>query len=289
MIRSMTAYANIDQNTPWGRLTWEVRSVNHRYLELSIKLPEEFRALEPRLRERIAARVSRGKLDLFLRFKPDAAANVRELKLNRSYAEQLARLAKELDTVLPGLSHGNKLAALQMPGMIEEPDTDHAGLHGAALAQFESMMDEFIAMREREGTRTKVFMMEKIDGIDAVRAQVREWLPEIRHALRVKLETKLADLKQPLDPGRLEQELVLSLQRFDVDEELDRLSSHVVEARNTLKKGEAVGRRLDFLLQEFNRESNTLGSKSVDSRTTQASVELKVLIEQLREQVQNIE
>jgi uncharacterized protein (TIGR00255 family) len=173
--------------------------------------------------------------------------------------------------------------------MIIEPESDRAALHEAALAAFEHTLDEFVAAREREGERLRGFLLERIAQIEQITAQVRGWLPEIRLALRAKLDARLSELKQPLDPGRLEQEIVLQLQKLDVDEELDRLSAHVAEARRIVGRPEPAGRRLDFLLQEFNREANTLGSKSVDTRTSQASVELKVLIEQVREQVQNLE
>jgi len=170
-----------------------------------------------------------------------------------------------------------------------KPGLDQQALQQFAQEVLEQALDDMLATRTREGERLGVFLRDRLDGIERCVGQVREWLPEIRAGLRVKLEQRLADLKQPADPGRLEQELVLSLSRVDVDEELDRLTSHIAEARRILKLADANGRRLDFLMQEFNREANTLGSKSVDQRTTQVAVELKVLIEQMREQVQNIE
>jgi len=178
---------------------------------------------------------------------------------------------------------------LRYPGVVEDAGIDQLGLQADALALLDQTLAEFVAAREREGANLAAAMRERLDGIERIAAQVRGWLPEIRIALRARLDQRLADLKQPLDPGRLEQEVVLNLQKIDVDEELARLASHVGEARRVLSLPEAVGRRLDFLMQEFNREANTLGSKSVDARTTQAAVDLKVLIEQLREQVQNLE
>lgn len=284
----MTAFAVREETTPWGRLVWELRSVNHRYLELSLRLPEEFRALEGRLRERTAARVSRGKIDLGLRVRGATQAS-QGLKLNEGLAREIARLAAELGAIAPDLTAGTRLDALAWPGMIVEPDADQAAQHEAVAAAFEHALDDFVATREREGQRLRVFLLERLDGVAQLVTQVRQWLPEIRASLRQKLELRLADLKVPLDPGRLEQEVVLNLQKLDVDEELDRLTAHVAEARRILGRDEPAGRRLDFLLQEFNREANTLGSKSVDQRTSQAAVELKVLIEQLREQVQNLE
>jgi len=288
MIRSMTAFAAREDNTAWGQLAWEMRSVNHRYLELSLRLPEDCRALEPRLRERAAARLSRGKIDISLRLRGAQAASG-GLVLNVELAKQLAALSREVGLHAPDLAPGSRLEALGWPGMIVAPEQDLAALHEAAAESFEHALDDFIAGREREGARLGVFLRERLDGVQTIVAQIKQWLPEIRNALRARLDARLADLKLPLDPGRLEQELVLGLQKIDVDEELDRLAAHLDEARRILDRPDPAGRRLDFLLQEFNREANTLASKSVDSRTSQAGVELKVLIEQVREQVQNIE
>lgn len=288
MIRSMTAFAAAESTTPWGQFAVELRSVNHRYLEIALRMPEEFRSLEPRLRERIAARVSRGKLDLSLRWRREAGTGA-SLKLNDTLAHELARISRELAKIAPELAAGTRFEALAWPGMIVEPEADQGEQQAAWIAVLDSALDQFVANREREGERLAVFLRERLDGIERTVSEVRGWLPEIRTALRTKLENRLAELKQPADPGRLEQELVLSLSKIDVDEELDRLSAHLAEARAILDRPEPAGRRLDFLLQEFNRESNTLGSKSVDVRTTKASVELKVLIEQVREQIQNLE
>jgi uncharacterized protein (TIGR00255 family) len=287
MIRSMTAFAACERAATGGSLACELRAVNHRFHELSVRAPEELRAIEPALRERVAQKVSRGKVDLVLRFRPNAGGRA-ELKVNEPLLDQLASLATRAHGSFPGL-RTDFIELMRFPGVVEEDALDQAGLQAEALALLDTTLSEFVASREREGAKLAAVMRERIDGIERITAQVREWLPEIRTALRAKLETKLADLKLPLDPGRLEQEVVLNLQKIDVDEELDRLASHVSEARRVLGLPEAVGRRLDFLMQEFNREANTLGSKSVDSRTTQAAVELKVLIEQLREQVQNLE
>ena len=287
MIRSMTAFAACERAATGGQLACELRSVNHRFHELAVRAPEELRAIEPALRERVAQKVSRGKVELVLRFRPVAGSRG-ELRLNQALLDQLAEAAQGAQTRFPGL-RTEFTELLRYPGVVEEEALDQAGLQADALALLEETLAEFVAAREREGAKLAAVMRERIDGIERITGQVRDWLPEIRAALRAKLDGKLADLKLPLDPGRLEQEVVLNLQKIDVDEELDRLASHVAEARRVLGLPEAVGRRLDFLMQEFNREANTLGSKSVDSRTTQAAVELKVLIEQLREQVQNLE
>lgn len=287
MLHSMTAFASAEIVTPAGTLSCELRSVNHRYLELQLRLPDELRALEASLRERVTARIARGKVDLTMRLRPDAGA-VPTLDIDEALLDRVLERANGIAARVAN-SQFDPLALLAWPGVVREPVRDGAALHAAALALVALALEDFAATRAREGERLQGFMSDRLDAIAALVAQSRVWLPEIRTALRLKLETRLADLKVPLDPGRLEQELVLGLSKLDVDEELDRLESHVAEARGTLARGEAAGRRLDFLLQEFNREANTLGSKSVDARTSQASVELKVLIEQVREQVQNIE
>ena len=286
MIRSMTAFASGERVTEWGTLGCELRSVNHRFLEVGVRLHDDLRALEPVLRERIAARISRGKLDLTLRLRsPEGASG---LHADPGRLRELSDLAIDLSARFPGL-HTEFTQLLQFPGVLQAPATDAAGLQAQALALLDEVLDEFVAAREREGAKLAAAITERIDGIAAIAAEVRGIMPAIRVGQRNKLEARLADLAQPADPGRLEQELVIWLQKLDVDEELDRLDSHVTEARRVLQLREAVGRRLDFLLQEFNREANTLGSKSVDARSSASAVELKVLIDQVREQVQNIE
>jgi uncharacterized protein (TIGR00255 family) len=291
MIRSMTAYANAEDNAPQGWLAWELRAVNHRFLEAAVRLPEDLRALEPAVRERIAARVSRGKVDAGLRYRPPAAAA--ELLLDRHTAERLALVARELKSQFPRLAT-DFAGLLDWPGLLVKPEVDQAGLAQVALALVERALDDLVAGRQREGATLAVGLRERLDGVERIVAELRKALPDVRAALRAKLEARIADLahadgNRGFDHGRLEQELVLYLARIDVDEELDRLDAHVAEARRVLTLDEPVGRRLDFLMQEFNREANTLGSKAADDRTTRAAVDLKVLIEQMREQVQNIE
>lgn len=286
MIRSMTAYAGGERVTPWGTLGCELRSVNHRFLEVGVRLPEELRALEPQLRERVAARVSRGKLDLVMRLRaPEATTS---LAVNEALVEQLGDLALRLHSRFPGMRIGFT-DLLQYPGVLRADSTDAVALQAEALALLEETIDSFVQAREREGDKLSTAISERVDGVERIAADVRTLIPVIRDGQRTKLAARLADLPHPMDPGRAEQELVLWLQKLDVDEELDRLNSHIFEIRRVLRQREPVGRRLDFLLQEFNREANTLGSKSVDSRTSNAAVELKVLIDQIREQVQNIE
>jgi uncharacterized protein (TIGR00255 family) len=287
MIRSMTAFASGERATPWGTIACELRAVNHRFLELGVRAPEELRALEPAVRERISTRAQRGKMELGLRFR-GATASASELKVNLALLGRLSELALDCEARFPRM-HVEFTELLRFPGVVETSELDQAGLQSEALLLVEETIEEFCRAREREGAKLAAMMRERLDGIEAITSQIREWLPEIRVALRSRLDAKLGELKPPLEPGRIEQELVLWLQKLDVDEELDRLASHVVEARRVLGLKEAVGRRLDFLMQEFNREANTLGSKSVDARTSAAAVELKVLIEQLREQVQNLE
>ncbi|MGY1423943.1 YicC/YloC family endoribonuclease [Lysobacter sp. A289] len=286
MIRSMTAFASSESVTEWGTLSCELRSVNHRFLEIGVRLHDDLRALEPVLRERIAARIARGKVDVTVRLRsPEGASG---LQADPGRLRELGDLATELSNRFPGL-HTEFTQLLQFPGVLQAPATDAAALQAQTLALLDTVLDEFIAAREREGGKLAAGIAERVDGIAAIAAQVRELMPVIRAAQRAKLEGRLADLAQPVEPGRMEQELVMWLQKLDVDEELDRLDSHVVEARRVLTLREAVGRRLDFLLQEFNREANTLGSKSVDGRSSAAAIELKVLIDQVREQIQNIE
>ncbi len=285
-IRSMTAFASGESTTPWGTLACELRSVNHRVLEIATRLPDDLRALEPALRERIAARISRGKVDVSLRFR--AVEGGGALQVDRARLAELSRLSRELENEFPGL-RTDFSQLLQIPGVVKGEGVDTAALQADALALLDGVLDEFVAAREREGAKLAQAIVERLDGIAAIRETVRECIPAIREGQRTRLQFRLADLPVPVDPGRLEQELVLALQKLDVDEELDRLDAHLAEARRVLKLREAVGRRLDFLLQEFNREANTLGSKSVDSRTSSAAIDLKVLIDQIREQVQNIE
>ncbi|MBO9883436.1 YicC/YloC family endoribonuclease [Xanthomonas sp. D-109] len=286
MIRSMTAYAGAERITPWGTLGCELRSVNHRFLEVGVRLPEELRALEPQLRERVAARISRGKLDLMLRLRaPDAAQT---LAVNEALVEQLGVLAQRLGVRFAQMQV-QFVDLLQLPGVLQGQTADPAALQAQALELLDEVLAEFVAAREREGGKLAAAIVERVDAVERVAGEVRTLIPAIRDGQRAKLAARLADLPHPVDPGRAEQELVLWLQKLDVDEELDRLGSHIKELRRVLRQPEPAGRRLDFLLQEFNREANTLGSKSVDSRTSNAAVELKVLIDQIREQVQNLE
>ena len=286
MIRSMTAFASGERTTQWGTLGCELRALNHRFLELGVRLPEELRALEPALRERVSTRVARGKLDLTLRLRPPEGSDA--LQLNPRMVGQLSELALDLQARFPAMRI-EFTELLQFPGVLQTGAANPEALQTEALNLLDQVLTAFVAAREREGANLAAVIAERVDAIAQRAAEVRTLLPIIRAGQRAKLQARLADLAQTADQGRLEQELVLWLQKLDVDEELDRLDSHVIEIRRVLGQKEPVGRRLDFLLQEFNREANTLGSKSVDTRTSQAAVELKVLIDQVREQIQNIE
>jgi uncharacterized protein (TIGR00255 family) len=285
MIRSMTAYASAETGGSAGTLSCELRTVNHRYLELSPRLPDELRSLESMLRERIAAKLSRGKVDVTVR---SSDSRSESLQVNNALLSRLSELNLDMQSRFPGMQL-QFTELLRFPGVLQQEAADPEQRQAALLDVLDRALDALTATREREGAKLAEILRERLDAIERIVAQVREWMPEIRTALRARLESRLADLKQPADPGRLEQELVLQITRSDVDEELDRLSTHIAETRRVLGLKEPVGRRLDFLMQEFNREANTLGSKSVDARSTNAAVELKVLIEQMREQVQNIE
>ncbi|NND45054.1 MAG: YicC family protein [Xanthomonadales bacterium] len=289
MIRSMTGFASLERQYPFGRLAWEMRSVNHRYLEFSIRLPEEFRVLEPKIRDTLAQYLNRGKIDATLRYHEAPGAAGSEVELNRPLAEALLGLHRELQSAAGENQPVDLATILRWPGVVTEQLPDPAPLHAAALELLDEAARDLQQARGREGAEMVRNIVERLDGIGEWVGQLRGWLPEIRTALREKMQERIAELQQPLDPGRLEQEVSFLAQKIDVDEELDRLDAHVLETRRALELDEPVGRRLDFLMQEFNRESNTISSKSIDPRTSRAAVELKVLIEQIREQVQNVE
>ncbi len=286
MIRSMTAFAAGERNTPWGTLGCELRAVNHRFLELGVRLPDDLRAVEPAMRERISTRISRGKLDLSLRLRSGDSEDT--LQLNPTRVAHLAAMGRNLQEHFPAL-RVELIDLLQFPGVLQSNAADPAALHAEALSLLDEVLGQFIEARAREGANLAANILERVDAIARHAADARTLMPAIRAGQKQKLVNRLADLPQPLDPGRFEQELVMALQKLDVDEELDRLDSHLLELRRVLVQKEAVGRRMDFLLQEFNREANTFGSKSVDARTSALAVELKVLIDQIREQSQNIE
>jgi len=288
MIHSMTAFARCEQPTPWGTLTWEIRSVNHRYLEVTVRLPEYLRALEPEVRERIGAALNRGKVECHLKLRATTDTPV-EIALNRPLVERLLAVAAELEHLMgPGM--GLRMAdVLHWPGVVSETESAQEPLRQTTLACLDMVLAELIASRAREGARLAELIAQRGSAMRTQVQKVRERRPQVLARQREKLLAKLQELPAEPDSNRLEQELVLIAQRLDVDEELDRLTAHLAEITDVLARHEPVGRRLDFLMQELNREANTLSAKSADTETTRAAVELKVLIEQMREQVQNIE
>ena len=289
MIRSMTGFARVERQYDFGRLSWEMRSVNHRYLDFGLRLPEEFRPMEPDIRQRLGEYVSRGKIEATLRFFEAPGATGSGLQLNLPLARELISVHAEMARLASVEQQANFSQLLKWPGLIEEKRPDPEPLREAAMELLIEAIQELQAARSREGEQMANAVRERVDGIAVLITNLRSWLPEIRTGLRQRMLDRIGDLPQPLDPGRLEQEVAMLAQKIDVDEELDRLDAHVGEVNRILDLDEPVGRRLDFLMQEFNRESNTLSSKSIDQRTTQAAVDLKVLIEQMREQIQNVE
>ena len=286
MIHSMTGYARKEFKGDWGTAVWEIRSVNQRYLETYLRLPEQLRGLEPILRERFRKQLERGKVECNLRF--ESQTNAGQLQINEALAEQL------IDSALwvidrAGQGQLNPLDVLRWPGVMAAPEQDMDELNTRLLAGFDEVLALFVESRQSEGDKLKSVIEQRLDGIEGEVTKVRAFMPQILDWQRQKLIDRLAGAKLELEPTRVEQEIILLAQRIDVAEELDRLGMHIAETRKILKKGGACGRRLDFMMQEFNRESNTLGSKSINAETTQSAVELKVLIEQMREQIQNIE
>ncbi|WP_447867510.1 YicC/YloC family endoribonuclease [Rahnella bonaserana] len=287
MIRSMTAYARREIKGDWGSAAWELRSVNQRYLETYIRLPEQFRSLEPVVRERIRARLTRGKVECNLRFDLDPGAQS-TLQLNEKLAKQLVEAAQWVK-MQSDEGEINPLEVLRWPGVMLAEEQDLDAISNELLLALETALDDFISARESEGAALKAMIEQRLDGVSAEVIKVRAQMPNILQWQRERLVSKLEDAQVQLENTRLEQELVLMAQRVDVAEELDRLEAHVKETHKIMKKEEAVGRRLDFMMQEFNRESNTLASKSINADVTTSAIELKVLIEQMREQIQNIE
>ncbi|WP_233972288.1 YicC/YloC family endoribonuclease [Pectobacterium versatile] len=287
MIRSMTAYARREIKGNWGSAAWELRSVNQRYLETYLRLPEQFRSLEPVARERIRARLTRGKIECNLRFELDPSAQS-ALILNEKLAKQLVNAANWVK-MQSDEGEINPVDILRWPGVMSAEEQDLDAISAELLTALEGALDDFIAARESEGDALKGMIEQRLAGVSAEVIKVRAQMPNILLWQRERLQSKLEDAQVQLENNRLEQELVLMAQRVDVAEELDRLDAHVKETYKILKKEEAVGRRLDFMMQEFNRESNTLASKSINADVTASAIELKVLIEQMREQIQNIE
>ena len=287
MIYSMTAFSRFEVKGDWGNAVWEIRSVNQRFLETYFRLPEQFRGIEPLLRERFRKQLNRGKVECNLRFNANPGAEG-DLALNENLALQLVKHANWINDQTLNCKI-NPLEVMRWPGVMEAAETDVSVIQAELLVGFEQALTDFIAARSSEGENLKAMIEQRLTAITAEAEKVQTHMPEIIEWQRKRIIDKFTDANIDLDSTRVEQELVLLAQKMDVAEELDRLTSHVSETIKILNKGGAQGRRLDFMMQEFNREANTLGSKSINTDVTASAVELKVLIEQMREQIANIE
>ena len=287
MIYSMTAFARLEIKKDWGDAVWEMRSVNQRYLENYFRLPEQFRGLENTLREKLRQNLTRGKIECALRIESKKSANA-VLNLNKELADQVIQSLRWLK-VQAGEGEINLTEVLRYPGVEEAQEEDLDVISQDLLLAFDELLRDFIAMRGREGEKLQGIIQQRLDAISIEADKVRAQMPAVLQWQRERLLQRFEEAQINLDPQRVEQEMILLAQRVDVAEELDRLQMHVKETANILKKGGAVGRKLDFMMQELNRESNTLASKSINADITASAVELKVLIEQMREQIQNLE
>ena len=295
MTASMTAFSRQQLEQDWGSLTWEIRSVNHRYLETSIRLPDTLRGLENATREAVRKRLSRGKVECQLRYQATESAES-DLQIDRDLVRKLIDANRQIEqmigtstSVSASVNKVNSSDLLHWPGVIQEQVIDTGTLEKESLDLFNKALDDLVANREREGEALVGFLLQRVESIREIVVTIRDGMPAILAAQRKSLLGRVQELKVELEPARLEQEVVLHAQKADVDEELDRLDSHVKEVERVIKTSGQKGRRLDFLMQELNREANTLSSKSIVVNTTMSAVELKVLIEQMREQIQNIE
>ncbi len=287
MIASMTGFARRELAGSWGTLTCELRSVNHRYLEPGFRLPEELRPLESELRQLLSKHLKRGKVDCTVHLRGAQAAE-RELRVDAAALSRVAAALEQVHSALPTATI-DAVEILRWPGVVEAATQDSDALLGAGRTLFQQTLEDLGAMRAREGKRLHELIEQRCAGLGTLVTQVRARLPEIQTRIRTRLHERVAELLASVDRDRIEQEIVMQLQRIDVAEELDRLGGHIEETRRVMNAGEGAGRRLDFLMQELNREANTLASKSQDLDTTRITVDMKVLIEQMREQVQNIE
>ena len=287
MIYSMTAFARLEVKKDWGDAVWEIRSVNQRYLENFFRLPEQFRGLENTLREKLRQSLTRGKIECSLRIETKKQTNA-ELNLNKELANQVIQSLQWIKAQA-GEGEINLTDVLRYPGVVEAQEQDLDAISQDLLTAFDDLLTDFIAMRGREGEKLNDIIQQRLDAIAVEADKVRSQMPTVLQWQRERLLQRFEDAQVNLDPQRVEQEMILLAQRVDVAEELDRLQMHVKETNNILKKGGAVGRKLDFMMQELNRESNTLASKSINADITASAVELKVLIEQMREQIQNLE
>ena len=288
MLHSMTGFARESLETDIGTLSWEIRAVNHRYLDVQFKLPEDLRPQEQALRQQASSALARGKVECALFFRR-AVSRDSELKLDTELVELIGHRISELTAKLPNVAAANPIEILRWPGVVVQTELDTGPLFEQASALLDTTLAAMNEMRASEGLRIAEMLNTRCTDIAAIAAGVRKRMTDVLEATRTKQRERIEKLNIEADPTRLELEIALVSQKIDVDEELDRLDSHLVEIRDAINSGKPVGRRLDFLMQELNREANTLGSKSADSETTKAAVDLKVLIEQMREQIQNVE
>jgi len=288
MLRSMTGYARLERATDYGTLSWELRSVNHRYLDVGLRMPEEFRCMEPAFRSQVTAILKRGKVDCGLRL-ASLPGTAGEMTINSKVLEQVLARVAEITAKLPSAGASNPMEILRWPGLLSEPEKDPEPLQMAARELLDQALGQLQKNRESEGERIRDMLISRCEAMTEMVDLVRGKMPEVMDNLRQTLRNRIAQLADEIDKERIEIELAILAQKLDVDEEMDRLTSHLTEVHNTVDRSDAVGRRLDFLMQELNREANTLSSKSQDTEVTRAAVELKVLIEQMREQIQNVE
>jgi uncharacterized protein (TIGR00255 family) len=287
MILSMTGYANTSADLTGGSLSLELRAVNHRYLDIQMRMPDEFRGFEGAMREYISAQLQRGKVECRINYASRGLQN--RTRLNHDLLLQLAAWNRQVQTTIPGSDSLSVADVLRWNGVLETPDEEDDELRTTLFELLKNALQEFSASRAREGEKLKDFLLQRVEKIEALRVAVMPHVPAAIAAYELKLITRLRDAMQNADDERVRQEIVLFASKIDVDEELSRLSSHMVEMRRILSQGGAVGKRLDFLMQELNREANTLGSKSVDAEVSRSAMEMKILIEQMREQIQNLE
>ena len=285
MVASMTAFARLEDSGEWGHAVWEIRTVNHRYLDISIRLPEELRALETSVREQVSIKLKRGKVECNLRYDSDSATG--DISINAGLAEKIIHAARGLP--IEGSAPIDPLDVLRWPGVIDKNSPDLERLSNPVISLLDKALENILHNRHREGEQIEQMITKRCDLSLHQLRQIRDKVPEIIAVMRERHLARVQELGIELDNGRLEQEIALLSQKLDVAEELDRMETHINEVKRILTGTEPIGRRLDFLMQEMNREANTLGSKSAHIDTSNASIELKVLIEQMREQIQNIE
>ncbi|MBX2867250.1 MAG: YicC family protein [Acidiferrobacterales bacterium] len=288
MTASMTAFCRTQTEFQGRSLIWEVRSVNHRYLDAHLKLPDELKVIETRCRTLINERVNRGRIDALLKYEAGKGETL-EMEINDGALEALASALQSVESRMPNVTSPHSLDVLRWQGILKQPEANEDALTKAAQDGLSEALDGLVIARNREGERLAQMILDRIDDSRVIVSSLRDALPDIELGLKQRWNRRLEELGDEIDPARLSQELAILLTRSDVSEELDRLETHFDEVQRVIGQKKPAGRRLDFLMQELNREANTLGSKAVDLRNTNASVELKVLIDQMREQVQNIE